>query len=181
MIADVSDRAAVEAMLAGTLGAFGRLDILANNAALREEVPFGDLSYEAWRRVLGVCLDGAFHCTQAALPALLASDAAAVIDIGGFTGHAGAPERAHVVTAKAGLTGLTRALAHEVSPRGVTVNLVAPGAIATARAGGARPPSAHRPGRTSCSGARGCRRRSRRPCAGSPGRARATSPASPSM
>jgi len=153
VLADVAERPAVDAMLAGTLGAFGRLDILVNNAALRREVPFADLSFPEWSRVLAVCLDGAFHCTQAALPALLASDAGAVVNIGGLTGHAGAGNRAHVVAAKAGLAGLTRALAHELSPRGVTVNLVAPGLIATRREAGHAP--AHRAGRATLTGRQG--------------------------
>ena len=78
-------------------------------------------------------LDGAFFCTQAALPLLRQSDRAAVINIGGMTAHTGAAHRVHVVTAKAGLVGLTRALAHDLSPDGITVNCVSPGMIDTAR------------------------------------------------
>jgi 3-oxoacyl-[acyl-carrier protein] reductase len=115
--------------------AFGRLDILVNNAAVRNEAPFEELSYEAWREVLAVALDGPFLCTRAALPALMRSDQASVVNIGGLTAYTGAQHRAHVITAKAGLDGLTKALAHDLAPHGVTVNLVSPGLIATERKG----------------------------------------------
>lgn len=133
-LADVSDRAAVDAMLAAVKKRFGRLDVLVNNAAIRAESPFEQTSYEAWRHALGVCLDGAFHCTQAALPLLKVGDAPAIVNIGGLTAHTGAAQRVQVVTAKAGLVGMTRALATELAPQGITVNCVSPGLIETRRA-----------------------------------------------
>lgn len=132
-LADVTDRAAVDAMIAATLARFGRLDILVNNAAVRGEKPFETLDYATWRSVLAICLDGAFHCAQAALPALKASGAGCIINIGGLTAHTGAPDRAHVVTAKAGLVGLTRGLAHDLAPHAITVNNVSPGMMDTVR------------------------------------------------
>jgi 3-oxoacyl-[acyl-carrier protein] reductase len=152
VLADVTDRAAVETMLGEIRAALGPLDILVNNAAVRDEAPFEALSYAAWRDAFAATLDGAFHVTQAGLPDLLRSEAASVINIGGLTGHTGAPNRAHVVAAKAALAGFTRALAHEFSPRGVMVNCVVPGLIATERAGGA---PAHRAGRTTLAGRQG--------------------------
>lgn len=131
-LGDVTDAAAVVAMVRAALETFGQLDILVNNAALRRELPFAEMDFAAWRAVLDVCLDGAFHCARAALPALRASGQGAIVNIGGLTGHSGAANRAHVVTAKAGLAGFTRALAHDLAPD-VTVNLVAPGLIDTAR------------------------------------------------
>jgi 3-oxoacyl-[acyl-carrier protein] reductase len=112
---------------------WGRLDIVVNNAAIRHEVAFADLSYDDWRAAQAVCVDGAFHCTQAALPLLRAGGAGTVINIGGMTAHTGASKRAHVVTAKAAIAGLTRALAHELAKFGVTVNCVAPGLVDTVR------------------------------------------------
>ena len=131
--ADVTERTQVDAMMAKIHQKFGRLDILVNNAAIRDEAPFETLDYTAWRNALGVCLDGAFHCTQAALPLLKASKNASVINIGGLTAHTGASQRVHVVTAKAGLVGMTRALAHEYSPGGITVNCISPGMMDTQR------------------------------------------------
>jgi 3-oxoacyl-[acyl-carrier protein] reductase len=131
-VADVTDQAAVQGMLAQIDKHWGRLDVLVNNAAVRHEAPISQISAADWRGTLAVVLDGAFFCAQAALPLLQKSPAGAIINIGGLTAHTGAAQRAHVVTAKAGLTGLTRALAHELAP-GISVNCVAPGMISTAR------------------------------------------------
>jgi 3-oxoacyl-[acyl-carrier protein] reductase len=86
-----------------------------------------------WREITGVILDGAFLCTKACLPQLKASGVGTIVNIGGLSAHTGAKHRAHVVTAKAGLVGLTRALAADLAADNVTVNLVSPGLIATPR------------------------------------------------
>lgn len=132
-VADVTDAAAVRAMVAQAVERFGRLDVLVNNAAIRKEATLADMSTEVWRSTLAVVLDGAFYCTQAALPWLQKAQDGAVINIGGLTAHTGAPNRVHVVTAKAGLVGLTRALAHDLAAHQVTVNCVSPGMISTVR------------------------------------------------
>lgn len=134
-LADVSDPESATRLVAETLARFGRLDILVNNASVRREVDFADLDYAQWREILGGTLDGAYLCSRAALPHLIASGRASIVNIGGLSSHMGAPRRAHVVAAKAGLGGLTRALAHDLAPHGVTVNCVAPGLIDTARTG----------------------------------------------
>jgi len=133
VVADVTDRGQVDAMIAAIDERFGRLDILVNNAAIRREAAFADLSYDDWRAAQAVCVDGAFHCTQAALPLLKASGEGSVVNIGGMTAYTGASMRAHVVTAKAALGGFTRALAHELAPHGITVNCVSPGLVDTTR------------------------------------------------
>ena len=102
-------------MAEAALKTFGRIDYLVNNAALRGEKHIDDMSFEEWRQITGVILDGAFHCVKACLPAISKSDAGSIINIGGLTGSMGAPDRAHVVTAKAGIAGFTRALAMELS------------------------------------------------------------------
>jgi 3-oxoacyl-[acyl-carrier protein] reductase len=131
--ADVTQRADVDAMIAAIAKHFGRLDIVVNNAAIRHEVAFAELPFADWRAAQAVCVDGAFHCTQAALPLLRDSGAGTVINIGGLTAHTGATKRAHVVTAKAALGGLTRALAHELAEFGITVNCLSPGMMDTVR------------------------------------------------
>jgi 3-oxoacyl-[acyl-carrier protein] reductase len=142
--ADVTQRAEVDAMIAAIAKRFGRLDIVINNAAVRHEVAFAELRYADWRAAQAVCVDGAFHCIQAALPLLRDSSAGAVINIGGMTAQTGASKRAHVVTAKAALAGLTRALAHELAELGITVNCVSPGMMDTVRkAASATPLPAH--------------------------------------
>jgi 3-oxoacyl-[acyl-carrier protein] reductase len=131
--ADVTGAGAVAAMVEATVEEFGRLDILVNNAAIRAETPFAEIRFEDWRRVLATVLDGAFLCTQACCPHLARAGGGAIVNIGGMTAHQGAQGRAHVVTAKAGLAGMTRALAHDLAPLGITVNCVVPGTIETIR------------------------------------------------
>jgi 3-oxoacyl-[acyl-carrier protein] reductase len=114
---------------------FGRLDILVNNASVRTEMDFASLDYALWRSTLATTLDGAYLCARAALPHLIASGQGAIVNIGGLSSHVGATRRAHVIAAKAGLVGLTRALAHDLAPHRITVNCVAPGMIDTARSG----------------------------------------------
>jgi 3-oxoacyl-[acyl-carrier protein] reductase len=143
-LADVADAQAVEAMMAAAVERFGRIDILVNNAALRREQPLEQMSFAEWREILGVILDGAFHCVKAALPQLRASGAGAIVNIGGLSAHTGARHRAHVVTAKAGLVGFTRALAHDLAADHICANCVAPGLIGTTRAPGAPEPTHHR-------------------------------------
>ena len=130
---DLSKTDTVPAMVDAVLQRFGRIDILVNNAALRREKPFAEMSYADWREIMDVTLDGAFHCVKACLPALRQGGAGTVINIGGLSAHTGAKNRAHVVTAKAGLIGFTRALAHDLSDDGITVNCVVPGLIGTPR------------------------------------------------
>jgi len=132
-IGDVADAASVQAMAEIAVKQFGRIDILVNNAALRREKPFAEMDYAEWREILDVTLDGAFHCTKACLPALRQSGAGAIVNIGGLSAHTGAKNRAHVVTAKAGIVGFTRALAYDLASDGITVNCVVPGLIGTPR------------------------------------------------
>ena len=132
-IADVTDAKAVGALVAATEKEFGRLDVLVNNAAIRAETAFAGMKLEDWRRVLSVVLDGAFLCSQACLPHMARAGGGAIVNIGGLSAHTGAAGRAHVVAAKAGLIGLTRALALELAPQGITVNCVVPGTIETLR------------------------------------------------
>jgi 3-oxoacyl-[acyl-carrier protein] reductase len=132
-LADVTDPAAVADLVSTTVRELGRLDLLVNNAAVRHETPFAEISLEEWRGVLSIILDGAFLCAQAALPHLARAGGGAIVNVGGLSGHKGAAARAHVVTGKAGLAGLTRALALDLAPHGITVNCVVPGTIDTVR------------------------------------------------
>src|SRR4030088_275678 len=119
-IGDVANATAVQAMADAAVKQFGRIDILVNNAALRREKPFAEMSHAEWREILDVTLDGAFHCTKACLAALRKSGAGTIVNIGGLSAHTGAGNRAHVITAKAGIVGLTRAPAHEPASDGLT-------------------------------------------------------------
>ena len=132
-IADVTDPGAVAKMVDATVKEFGRLDILVNNAAVRSETRFEDIKLEEWRRVISTVLDGAFLCAQSCLPHLIRARGSAIVNIGGLTAHKGATGRAHVIAAKSGIAGMTRALALDLAPHGITVNCVVPGTIETVR------------------------------------------------
>ncbi len=147
--ADITKADDAKRMVDETVRRFGRLDILVNNAGVRPENPLENITLDEWHSVLAVVLDGAFLCSQAALPALTQGGRGCIINIGGLTAYTGAPQRAHVITAKAGLDGFTKALAVELAPRGIMVNLVAPGLIDTKRKGG---DPAHRKSRTVLAG-----------------------------
>ena len=149
--ADITDPKAVRRAVDMTIDRYARLDILVNNAGVRPEAPLEQLSLEAWRQVMAVTLEGPLLLVQAALAALEEAKGT-IINIGGLTAYTGAARRAHVVTAKAGLDGLTKALAVELAPRNITANLVAPGLIDTERDG---PEPTHRKTRTTLLGRRG--------------------------
>src|SRR6202051_5113257 len=132
-IGDVADATDVQTMADAAVNYFGRIDILVNNAALRREKPFAEMDYAEWREIMDVTLDGTFPCGKACLPALRKAGAATIVNIGGLSAHTGARNRAHVVTAKAGIIGFTRALAHDLADDAITVNCVVPGLIGTPR------------------------------------------------
>jgi 3-oxoacyl-[acyl-carrier protein] reductase len=134
-LADVRDAAAVDRVVAAAQDELGPIDILVNCAAVRREGPFEAITLDEWRDALSVVLDGAYVCTHAVVPGMLAAGRGTIVNIIGLTGQTGAPQRAHVVTAKAGLIGFTKALALEYADRGITVNGVSPGMIATDRSG----------------------------------------------
>jgi 3-oxoacyl-[acyl-carrier protein] reductase len=142
-LADVTDEAAVAAMVAAGLERFGRLDILVNNAAVRGVAAIDDIDLATWKRITGIILDGAFICAKACLPSLRKSGAGAIVNIGGMSGHTGAAGRPHVIAAKLGLVGLTRGLAFDLAPDRITVNCVVPGLIETQRGAASGTKTAH--------------------------------------
>ncbi len=139
-MADVTVPDRAEAMVKAAADAFGRIDYLVNNVSQRGECPISEMSFELWKTVLAGTLDSAFLCTKAALPWLMKSGAAAIVNMGGVASHAGFPERAHVAAAKAGLGGMTGSLAPELAQHNITVNCVVPALINTDRGGGRIPP-----------------------------------------
>src|SRR6202790_5475881 len=147
-LADVTDGAAVAAMVAAARARFGHIEILVNNAAVRDEKAIEQMTIADWRAVMAVILEGAFNCVQACLPALKQSGAGAIVNIGGLSAHTGSQHRAHVIAAKAGLIGLTRALAHDLAADKVTVNCVSPGLIERPRDPALPEPQHHQVNRT---------------------------------
>jgi 3-oxoacyl-[acyl-carrier protein] reductase len=134
-LADVTDPGAVKGMVEAAVGAFDRLDILVNNAALRRDAPIAEVTFEDWRAVLSSILDAAFLCSQACIPHLAKHGRGSIVNIGGVAGHVGVAHRPHVAAAKSGLVGLTKALAAELAAERITVNCIAPGYIETSRKG----------------------------------------------
>jgi 3-oxoacyl-[acyl-carrier protein] reductase len=132
-IADITKEKDVAGLVEATVKRFGRLDFLVNNAAVRYETAFSAMSFQEWKSVLAIVLDGSFLCAQAALPHLIKAGGGTIVNIGGQTAHKGASERAHVIAAKAGLAGFTKALALDLAPNHITVNCVVPGTIESQR------------------------------------------------
>lgn len=133
-LADVTDRAQVDGMVDAIIQKFGRIDILVNNAADRGKTDFLKMSYEEWKHICDIILDGAFHCSQACIPHMQKQGGGRIINMGGMTAHTSASGRAHVVSAKAGIEGFTRALAFEFAKDNIAVNCISPGKIGGERA-----------------------------------------------
>ena len=132
-LADVTQPDDVTRMMNLAVEQFGGLDILVNNAAVRREGKLETVTLEAWREILSIILDGAFLCAQAASAHMIKRGRGAIVNIGGMTGSSGASHRPHVVSAKAGLVGLTKSLAWDLAEHQITSNLVSPGMIETER------------------------------------------------
>ena len=109
----------------------GRVDVLVNNAGIAQQKLFQDISDADWRRIMGVNLDGVFYVTRAFLPAMIREKAGRIINISSIWGVCGASCEVHYSASKAAVAGMTKALAKEVGPSGITVNCIAPGVIHT--------------------------------------------------
>lgn len=130
--ADVSDPAAVGALIAAVDAAFGRLDVLVNMASLYDKIAFDDMTEDAWRRQLSVDLDGTFRVSRAAVPLLRRSGGGRIISFTDWVAASGRPRYTGYVAyyvAKAGVKALTEALALELAPDRILVNAIAPGPI----------------------------------------------------
>ncbi len=125
--ADVSDAAAVSQAFEVSRSRFGKIEILVNNAGQAGSAPFLKTDVALWRRMMSINLDGTFHCTQAALPDMLAARWGRIVNIASTAGLSGYAYVSAYCASKHGVIGLTRALAMEVAAKGVTVNAVCPG------------------------------------------------------
>jgi meso-butanediol dehydrogenase/(S,S)-butanediol dehydrogenase/diacetyl reductase len=131
---DVSDPAQVKATVAAVDVAFGRADALVNNAGIAIFKPVGETSFDEWRRVMAVNLDGPFLCTQACVPLMRRHGGGAIVNIASISGLRASTLRAAYGTSKAAVIQLTRQQAAELGDRGIRVNAVAPGPVDTAMA-----------------------------------------------
>ena len=130
--ANLADKDAVEALLPAAESALGGLDILINNAGITRDNLFMRMKDEEWEAVLNVNLTAAFRMSRAALRGMMKRRYGRIIGIGSVVGATGNPGQGNYAAAKAGLVGMTKALAAEVATRGITVNCIAPGFIASA-------------------------------------------------
>ena len=128
---DVSDSACVQAACTEALRLLSHIDVLVNNAGIAQQKLFTDITDADWKRMLDVNLSGAFYVSRALLPGMISRRHGRILNVGSIWGQVGASSEVHYSAAKAGLIGLTKALAKEVAPSGVTVNCVCPGVIET--------------------------------------------------
>lgn len=128
---DVTDRPRVEQAVGQVAEEFGAALILVNNAGQSSFVPFLELGLDQWHHIIDVNLTGAFHCCQVMLPYMLDAGWGRIVNISSSSAHSGTPRMAAYVSAKAGMIGLTRCLAREFGPRGVTVNTIPPAFVDT--------------------------------------------------
>jgi 2-hydroxycyclohexanecarboxyl-CoA dehydrogenase len=128
---DVTDRRAVDVALEKVRAALGPVRIMVTAAGIDAFERFAEITPESWERVIAVNLTGTFHCLQAAAPDMLEAGWGRMVTISSSSAQSGAPRMAHYVAAKAGVVGLTRALALEFARSGITVNVVTPGMIDT--------------------------------------------------
>ena len=129
--ADVTDRAQVEAALAAIRAQLGPVTVLVNAAGLDGFKRFTDITFDEWQKVVDVNLNGVFHCIQAVLPDMVDAGWGRIVNISSSSTHSGTPYMSHYVAAKSAVNGLTKSLALEYGPAGITVNAVPPGFIDT--------------------------------------------------
>lgn len=129
--ADVTDRAAIDEALNTFRAQHGPITILVNAAGLDGFKRFLDIDFELWQRVVNVNLHGVFHCIQAVLPDMIEAGWGRIVNISSSSTHSGTPYMTHYVSAKSAVNGLTKSLALEYGPAGITVNAVPPGFIDT--------------------------------------------------
>ena len=128
---DVTDRGAVDEALHRVRSELGPVEIMVTSAGLDEFVAFTDITTAQWERMIAVNLTGVFHCVQVAVPDMLAAGWGRIVLISSSSAQSGARRMAHYVASKGGVIGLTKALAAELGPHGITVNTVPPGSIDT--------------------------------------------------
>ncbi|MEV5354843.1 SDR family NAD(P)-dependent oxidoreductase [Streptomyces sp. NPDC052693] len=128
---DITDRAQVDKAMDTVRERYGRVSVLVNAAGKDGFTRFSELSFQEWQRIVDINLNGIYHCVQSALPDMWEGRWGRIVNISSSSTHSGQPFMAHYVAAKSAVNGLTKSLALELGPRGITVNAVPPGFIDT--------------------------------------------------
>lgn len=128
---DITDSNAVNTVIADVENTFGEIFVLVNNAGIAEQALFTDITDEMWHKIIDTNLSGAFYCSRAVLKFMINRKCGKIINISSIWGETGGSCEVHYSSAKAGLIGMTKALAKEVGLSGITVNCVSPGVILT--------------------------------------------------
>lgn len=128
---DVADRTSVDKAVAQVREKFGPIEILVTSAGVDAQTPYADISAEEWNRVIGINLTGTFNATQSIVPDMQAGGWGRIVTISSSSAQSGGPDRAHYIASKGGVIALTKALAFDFSPQGITANTIPPSIIAT--------------------------------------------------
>lgn len=129
--ADVADRAALDGAVAEVRSGLGPITVLVNNAGIEDFSPFADVDDDLWDRMMAVNLKGTYHATQAVLPDMVTAAWGRIINLTALGAQIGAANMVHYTASKGGVTAMTRSLAVELGPKGITVNAVSPGFLLT--------------------------------------------------
>ena len=132
-VADIADSAQCQKLVADSLNALGKIDVLVSNAAIRPHHPLLTITDEDWHRVFGINLHSSFYLCKAVLPGMMEREIGSIIAIGGMASITGRPDTSAVTAAKTGLWGFVRAVAAEFAPYNIRANMVNPGSIDTTR------------------------------------------------
>ncbi|MCJ8156602.1 SDR family NAD(P)-dependent oxidoreductase [Sphingomonas sp. LaA6.9] len=132
--ADVANRAEIETAYSAARSRFGPISIVIPNAGIANFIPFLSMKIEDWQRVIDINLTGVFHTVQAAVPDMIEAKWGRIVTISSQAGQSGGPQQAHYSASKGGVIGMTKALARELAPHGITVNTVPPSLVDTPQA-----------------------------------------------
>ncbi len=143
--ADVTQPDDAQRLIDAAVSEFGGLDILVSNAALRNNTPFEEMTFENWQNVLAVALNGAFLTAQAAVPHMKARGGGSIIGLGGMAANKGSPGRSHVMASKGGLAAFMRGLAVDLGQHNIRANTIGVGTIDTNREGASSPGGSNNP------------------------------------